>query len=110
MVEDLNNPSAPANGCGYLDLAIDENSQRNSTYHAFLPKKTALARKSLLKICTAAIVTRLYISQDENGKLKTHGVCFQTISSDSETYYAAAKREVILCSGAMGTPHLLLLM
>ncbi|KAK8120871.1 GMC oxidoreductase [Apiospora kogelbergensis] len=77
---DVNDPDAPASGYFYLDSTIDKNGSRHSAYSAYLPKKIALERRGRLTICTGVVASKL-----------------------------EAEREVIVCSGAICSPQLLML-
>ncbi|KAJ7876577.1 alcohol oxidase [Mycena leptocephala] len=104
-VKNFNSPEIPVDVCATLDVAIDEKLRRVSSYHAFLPANLALERHEHLKICTKAVGT--CIEFDEGVAV---GVVFE--SSDRSipgTFYARARREIVICSGAIGSPQLLLL-
>jgi choline dehydrogenase-like flavoprotein len=104
-VKDLNSSTVPVDACATLDVAVDESLRRVSSYHAFLPAEVAQDRRERLKICTNAVATR--IDFDENVAV---GVVFEpTNETRAQTFYARAKKEVIVCCGALGSPHLLLL-
>ena len=110
-IEDVNSPSESAVCHVNLDLATDEKRHRASTFHAFLPRHIVAARKANLTICSDTVVLRIHFSQADGLKPRALGVYFQTAnsSSDAKTYYAGAKTEVVLCAGAIGSPHLLML-
>ncbi|VDB84007.1 unnamed protein product [Peniophora sp. CBMAI 1063] len=109
-VPDLNSPHAPAAGYATLDICVDENSYRSSTFRAFLPPHLAYERRDRLKVCTNALVTRLEISTSD-GALRATGVYFEAVDpryADCKVL-ARASREVILCGGALSNPQLLML-
>ncbi|KAF8904068.1 hypothetical protein CPB84DRAFT_1898066 [Gymnopilus junonius] len=107
---DLNDPNAPFNVCGKFDCIIDRGGRRSSTFTAFLPQALATERKSHLHICTGAAVSALDIEKDENNSQVVKGVSFQAATGiDDKIYHAIARREVILCAGAIATPQILLL-
>ena len=108
MVSDINAPDAPAVASVVVDFTIDENRRRMSTFSAFLPKTVAVSRKDRLKICTKTIVTRIAVKQ-EYGKVYAVGVYIQAANGSEQEYFARARREVILCAGAIATPQILLL-
>ena len=91
--------------------------RRCSVFEAFLPKDVALLKRDNLKICTNTLVTRLDIKKDEDGRLKACGVFFERFITSkatmapagSDTYYAKARRDVIICCGTFGSPQLLML-
>ena len=103
--EEANVPDAPPVSACLVDMTIDQNMHRASTFDAFLPHDVAAKRSSRFKICTTAIVQSL----DIRGS-RVHGVWLELESDKSRRrYYVSARREVILCSGAIGSPQLLLL-
>ena len=106
---DAASPDAPTASYATMDMCIDQNSQRCSTYHAFLPPRVLEDRKDRLKICTNTIVTRLEFSTGAN--IRTAGVHFETTSYRHalRSYFAKARREIVLCAGALGTPQILML-
>ena len=80
-----------------------------STLEAFLPRATALKREKNLTICTRATVSQIKFSGDE-AERRAERVFFQHANSKSEKIYSAkVKREVIVCSGAIGSPQVLML-
>ena len=79
-----------------------------STFSAFLPKELVLSRKSSLKICTKTVVTRISISKTANGN-RADGVYLQAAAGNTQEYFARARKEVIVCAGAIVSPQLLLL-
>lgn len=81
-----------------------ENGRRSSTYHAFL--KGEAEQRQNLKIITRAQVTRVLIEPRQNS-LRATGVEYQ--AADGARHRVVARREVILCAGAIGSPHLLML-
>lgn len=104
---DVNDPAGPAAGYFYLDYTIDQNGHRHSAYRAYLPKEVAIARASHLTICTSVVATRLEL--DTTAGIAT-GVHFRPVrSAGSGTFFVKARREVIVCCGAMGSPQLLML-
>jgi choline dehydrogenase-like flavoprotein len=102
---DFNASDVPVDVCAILDEAIDDSLRRVSSYNAFLPAELAYDRHQRLKICTKALATRI---EFEDGVAV--GVVFE--SSDKSipgTFYARARKEIVVCSGAIGSPQLLLL-
>jgi choline dehydrogenase-like flavoprotein len=105
---DLNDPKASAQGFFYLDQTIDAKSRRLSAYRAWLNANIAIERKDRLSVCTGVVASRLEI--DPRGKRVT-GVHLQHArrSSMDKEYFVKARREVIICSGTVCTPQLLML-
>lgn len=108
-IEDKNSPDALCDGISSLDSAVDNNRQRVSTLEGYLPKTTVLERQSNLTICTGAIVTRLEFSHDRN-KPRAEKVHLKPTDSNSEASFSVSvSREVIVSSGAIGSPQVLML-
>nr|VWO94148.1 Alcohol oxidase [Ganoderma boninense] len=107
---DLNSPSMPAAGTGTLDIAEDTKYHRHSTDRAFLPAKLARKRQAHLKICTDTLVTRVELVE-EGEEVRATGVHYEAANSRKawKRYFAKARREVVLCSGALGSPQVLML-
>ncbi|OBZ76180.1 L-sorbose 1-dehydrogenase [Grifola frondosa] len=104
-----NVPDAPAISAMHIDVTVDGAGRRDSTFDAFLPQHIAKARNSWLKVCTGAVVRSVQIEKNQDG-LHAAGIWVEDESkADNKTYYAQARREVILCSGSFGSPQLLLL-
>ena len=105
--QDCNSPSASSMGLFNLDMAIHPNGQRASAYNTYLDKKLALNRRQRLTVCTGVVVSKLDV--DEHAGL-VRGVHFQSLGKDmGSTVYVRARREVIVCLGAICTPQILLL-
>ncbi|KAF7347277.1 Oxygen-dependent choline dehydrogenase [Mycena venus] len=109
FAKDLNDPATPLTVCAKLDCTIDAGGHRSSTFTAFLPQRLVEKRKSHLHICTGAAVTALDLDVDSNGQPSVQGVAFQANEPGSKVWHARAKKEVILCAGAIATPQILLL-
>ncbi|KAI9069674.1 GMC oxidoreductase [Trametes sanguinea] len=108
-MEDLNSPMAPAVGYVRQDVSHDSKARRHGPFHAFLPPALVRARKSRLKICTNALATRLEFAIDDSGHLRAVGVHFEVTDYRyaGKSFFARARREVVVCSGALGSPQLL---
>ncbi|KAJ7432329.1 alcohol oxidase [Mycena latifolia] len=112
---DLNSPDAPVVCYAAVDITMDRNMHRNSTFRAFLPHKVAQARKKNLKICTNTIVTGIKFAPDvfksKTRNPKAVGVYFEDthLKRSPRNFCALASREVILCAGAIGSPQILML-
>ncbi|KAB5518843.1 hypothetical protein GE09DRAFT_504995 [Coniochaeta sp. 2T2.1] len=106
---DANDPDGPAQGLFYLDHAVGADSTRMSAYRAWLNAAIANERKDRLSVCTGVIASRLEI--DQSGKVVA-GVHIRSARSSGppdREYFVKARREVIICSGAVCTPQLLML-
>jgi choline dehydrogenase-like flavoprotein len=109
FVDDINSPKQPSIGCGSLHFTRDQNQYRHSTYHAFLPKDLALSRQQNLHIATNTVVEKLQIEKNSNdGKLVARGIDLVS-RSGKEKKSVGAKKEIILCAGVFGSPHILML-
>ena len=100
----------PAAGTGVMDVAEDTKYHRHSTDRAFLPTKLVLERQARLKICTDTIVMRVELAT-ESEEVRAVGVHFEATNSRKawKRYFAKARREVVLCGGALGSPQVLML-
>ncbi|KAI0044364.1 GMC oxidoreductase [Auriscalpium vulgare] len=106
---EANNPSESPFGILETDMTIDSDGRRHSTFDAFLPHGVAAARAARLKICTGAVVQTLHFDQAE-GKPRVDGVFLEQEDAEfGKRFFARARREVIVCSGAIGSPQVLLL-
>jgi choline dehydrogenase len=110
ITADINSPDAPAVASVRASITVDQDGYRCSTADAFLPASLAIQRSKNLKICTKTVVTSLDIETAPGGTLKASGIYFQKVNSGAtKVYHARARREIILCAGAIGTPQLLML-
>ena len=109
-VKDFNDPMIPAACTGLLDVVVDSNGRRQSTYHAFFPPEVVRKRRKHLKICTRAAVNRVQLKQSGD-EVRATGVFFQSMDAvrSGQEFFAAASREVILCAGALVSPQILML-
>ncbi|KAK0479617.1 alcohol oxidase [Armillaria novae-zelandiae] len=105
---DCNDPSLPSISCVPVDIAIDRNMRRCSTYSAFLPPSIARSRQDRLKICPDTIAERVAFNSRADGPPRAIGVEFGHRDGTGATYFAKASREVVVC-GAIESPQLLLL-
>jgi choline dehydrogenase-like flavoprotein len=78
--------------------------KRASTYHAFLEGEPET--RPNLTVITEAHVTRILLHA-ESGVLRAEGVEYQ--ADDGSRQVVRADREVVICAGAVGSPHLLML-
>lgn len=110
QVPDANSPYAPADGVATFDVTVDENGERMSTSRAFLPIEMAHARKGHLAICPDMIVTRIEFSGNKELK-RAERVHFQPKNGEHSrrSFSARIRKEAIICSGAFGSPQVLML-
>lgn len=106
-IPDINAPEHPPFGIGRLHFTRDNNSHRNSTYHAFLPKELALARQDRLHICTNALVTKIDFDFVLGGAKVTGVQVFDSLTGLAKRIRAS--REVIVCAGPLVSPQILML-
>lgn len=93
--DDVN--GAEQEGYGYFQMTADRNG-RSSTYAAFLKPVMGMPN---LEIVTDALVSRIIIQRGRAQAVECFcGTGVRTIT---------AGREIILCGGAFGSPHLLML-
>ncbi|KAK0185215.1 alcohol oxidase [Armillaria mellea] len=106
---DCNDPSLPSISCVPVDITIDRNMRRCSTYPAFFSPSIARSRQERLKICPDTIAERITFSLKVGVRPRAIGVEFGSRDGMGATYFAKASREVIVCCGAIESPQLLLL-
>ena len=93
-----------AGGVSSLVQTNTRKGKRSSTYHAYLENAAEL--RPNLTIITDAMVTRIILDGEDEGLTAT-GIEYRDASG--AVCVAHAAREVILCAGAVGSPHLLML-
>lgn len=103
---DANDPRGPASGYFRLDATIDGAGARHSAYDAYLPKKLARERRAHLTVCTGAVASRLQL---DSTRRTVTGVHVKGAGSKAAPVFVGAQREVIVCSGAICSPQLLML-
>lgn len=104
---DVNDPHAPPSGYFYLDATIDRDGSRHSAYSAYLPKDLALERRNRLTVCTGVVASKLELDASQQ---RVRGVHVRSVGSrGSDNTFIKAEREVIICSGAICSPQLLML-
>ena len=106
----------PSMGYKPFSYTIDSKFHRHSALHSYLPRYVAIQRKATLTVCTNVIVTRVKL---DTGCKRAVGVWIQsrhgcaesahTSSSGQEApkFLISAKREIILCGGAISSPQIL---
>ena len=104
-IEAYSDPETPTCFGLYHRRNLDKYGRRCSTYHAFLPKPLVRQRKNLT-ICLRANVQRILFS-DTADPLTVTGLLVE--GDKGELFVVRAKSEIILCTGAIVTPQLLLL-
>jgi choline dehydrogenase-like flavoprotein len=77
--------------------------KRSSTYHAFL--EGDVADRPNLRVFTDALVTRIVLDGDSDEVLAARGIEYER---DGHTSIVTAAKEIVVCAGAIGSPHLLL--
>ncbi|EIN09812.1 GMC oxidoreductase [Punctularia strigosozonata HHB-11173 SS5] len=111
-LKDANDPNAQSFGCTRLDVTLGEDGLRQSSFDAFLSHEIAIARKGNLFVCPGVITTSVHLQQTVQGPTAV-GVQMEYEDADdkdaSVSFYARARREIVISSGAIGTPQLLML-
>ncbi|KAM0331267.1 hypothetical protein ACHAQA_002937 [Verticillium albo-atrum] len=105
---DLNDPNVPAMGIYNIDIMIDQEGRRLSSQLAYLPKSVATQRQAHLTICGGAVATKLEVAQDGNTVTGVYIVDGES-KGTSRQCLVKAKREVIVCCGALFSPQVLML-
>ena len=109
FVADGNDPKASAQGIVQLDTAINTRNMRVSSYGAWLNGRIANERRAHLSVCTRVVASKLVV---DKGSTTVRGVEIRQVTGSkgsSQTYLVTARREVIIASGALCTPQLLML-
>ena len=108
-MDDLNSPTAPAAGYVRHDVSQDKSMRRHTPFHAFLPPSLTTERAKRLKICTNVLVTRIELAQGGSDGVRATGVHFEAIDyrKAGRHFFAKARREVVVCAGAIGSPQIL---
>lgn len=101
-----------AEGVASLLQITARRGKRASTYHAYL--EGVADRRPNLEIVCGALATRVVLEPVAAGS--TNGVSarwratgVEYRAADGETAVVRASREVVVCAGAVGSPHLLML-
>ncbi|KAI0355903.1 GMC oxidoreductase [Trametes cingulata] len=107
--EDLSSPSTPAVAYVRHDVSQDSGMRRHTPFHAFMPPKLVQERRGRLKICTNALVTRIEFATSEGEPIQATGVHFESTDyrRAGKSFFARARKEIVLCAGALGSPQLL---
>lgn len=103
---DINTPAGTL-GVTRVQTFIDKKGQRSSMATAFLTPEV-LRRPNLYVACHAHVTRVLYDRLDSSKMPEAIGVELMT-KRGGKRYEVHAKREVILCGGAVNTPQILLL-
>ncbi|KAH9899160.1 alcohol oxidase [Cubamyces lactineus] len=108
-MDDLNSPDAPAAGYVRHDVSQDKSMRRHTPFHAFLPPSVTAERAKCLKICTNVLVTRVEFAQGGEDNVRATGVHFEAVDyrKAGKQFFAKARREVVICAGAIGSPQIL---
>ncbi|KAF9067311.1 alcohol oxidase [Rhodocollybia butyracea] len=108
-ISDINSPEQPVVGCGLLHFTRDQHQHRSSTYSAFLPLELVVQRTSRLHILTNTEAIKLRTrARLGPGRFLVQGVELKS-RADAKQRYIQARKEVILCAGPFGSPHVLML-
>ncbi|KZP34677.1 GMC oxidoreductase [Athelia psychrophila] len=102
-IDDLNNPNTQV-GSARLQSTVDENGRRHSTSQAFLTKD--VRRRKNLTIGVGVLTTKILFSDDRKRAI---GVEFAQKKGTAKRYVVHATKEVLVCTGSINTPQLLML-
>lgn len=91
-----------------LDQAVDENSERSTAYYSYLNKNIAYKRRSHLTICTGVIASRLKMDEKASSVRGLFIRPAEIVGKHTADLYVEARREVIVCCGALKTAQLLM--
>ena len=107
-IKDVKSPEAFCDGSSILDSTVNHKRQRMSTMEAYLPRATAIERPNLY-ICTGMIVSRIDFARIL-AQPRAEKVIFRHAKSQSdETFSVIVRKEVIISSGAISSPQILML-
>lgn len=98
----------PSISCAQIDIAIDRNMKRRSTYSVFLPPSVVRSRQDRLKICPDTISERIVFTTNTSMRPRSSGVEFGHRDGTGASYFAKANRKIVVCCGAIESPQLLL--
>jgi choline dehydrogenase len=103
---DVNSPDGSPDRIAHMSHTTTPAGQRHSTFHAFLPRSYRDSHPNLT-VCTNTLVQKIDVSTS-NGQVKATGVLFKAVDGNT-VYFANARKEIILASGAFFSPQLLML-
>ncbi|QIM22270.1 hypothetical protein G7075_15860 [Phycicoccus sp. HDW14] len=90
-------------GVASLFQTFTKDGKRSSTYHAYL--EPAMERENLT-VVTGALVERILLDAQADA---VHATGVRYCTEDGVTHEVSAGTEVVLCAGAIGSPHVLML-
>lgn len=106
---DVNDALLPTSGCYLLHLTTGQDGYRSSTFRAYLHKEFMKVHRDVLHICTKTIARKVEVERTASGGLRSSGVVLQEARPGAPARFVAARKEVIVCCGAVTSPQLLLL-
>ena len=92
-------------GVGWYDLAVAD-GERQDEGTAFLMEVVKARRVTLL---TNTVATKILIEDTDDGQLRAVGVECCEGAAQGQPMRVLARREVVLCAGAINSPKLLML-
>ncbi|EIN09828.1 GMC oxidoreductase [Punctularia strigosozonata HHB-11173 SS5] len=111
-LSESNDPDSQSFGCTRFDVTLGEDGLRQSSFDAFLPVEVAASRKENLFICPGVVATSIHLRETAEGP-RAVGVQIEYEDADADmapvSFIARARREIVVTSGAIGSPQLLML-
>ncbi|KAH8881058.1 alcohol oxidase [Thozetella sp. PMI_491] len=92
-------------GYGRIESTVDARGVRSSALTAWLDAGVVNERQRHLTVCTGAMATKLEFG---GGRTRVDGVWVRPVSGGPEVL-VRVHREIIICSGVLGSPQLLML-
>ncbi|EJU05212.1 alcohol oxidase [Dacryopinax primogenitus] len=110
FIKDLNAPQRAPYGVGDVDVSMDDKGRRCSAYSAFVPAELVLERKDRFAVCTETLARKIVFQDTDQGP-RAVGLVIEDEdeerAKEKGRFVVRARREVILCGGAIGSPQLL---
>lgn len=91
-----------------IDCMINPIGYRLSVLHAYMPSATAKDRRERLVLCTGATVTKLEFNEQGSEVTGVRLTDSESKSTNTRERSVKAKREVIVCCGALFSPQVLM--
>ncbi|KAJ7090820.1 GMC oxidoreductase-domain-containing protein [Mycena belliarum] len=105
---DMHSPLEPSIGWNKMQFAVDANGSRQSSFRAYLPGSFVNSMTESLHVCTKAVAAKLELSRQKDGELRADSVEVHSVNG-RHVRVVKARKEIILTSGALRTPQILML-